>query len=182
MDSLLLNLLASALWDLLKALGKPFARREDALAALQTELQQTRDALQALQSALLQWGGVRLLQVQGSISGSIVILGDGNTVTLDDGGRLAQHWVTATGDSEAARRLYLEFLAGHYAGHLFPLSKLSFNAPLGEIYQPPTVIAYRGEWQPSLRTAPRPRPLENLLTTPSPVALTGLLGGGCPAR
>lgn len=120
----------------------------------------------------------RAVLIHGDVTQSLIITGDNNQVILNDNGLLAQRWLAWQGDPAEARRAYLEMLAGRVARHIFPLAKLSFQAALEQLYQPPALTPYFGEWRPSLRRAREQRSLEDLLTAASPCALTGLLGEG----
>ncbi|MFN3763500.1 MAG: NACHT domain-containing protein, partial [Anaerolineae bacterium] len=178
LSDFLLNLLASLTYDLLKALGKRLPREGDLRRALSEALRQNTEALQALQAALTRLGAPRVVSIAGDVSGSVIVLGDGNRLTVSDDGALVQRWLAWAGTAEQARRAYLESLAGRAAWHIFPLSKLSFRADLAALYQPPAFARYFGEWRPSLRRARERLSLEDLLSAASPCALTAPLGEG----
>lgn len=178
LPDLFTNPLASLLYDLLKVLISHPPRQEDLLRELRTELRRQGEALRALQAVLTRFGAPQVVKVKGDVSGSVILLGNGNQVVMPDQGRLAQRWLAWQGEPAEARRAYLETLAALYARHTFPLSKLSFQAELEQLYQPPLLARYAGEWRPSLRRAAQVERLEGLFSAPSPAALIAPLGEG----
>lgn len=127
--------------------------------------------------------GQRAVSITGGVSGSIIITGDGNQVVIADGGSLAQRWQELQmGDAEAAD-LYRERIANLYAHLTFPLSGISFDTLLHEVYQPlqaaPVDDRNLTNWHLAERAAPdRRQETDELLEEGQPVALLGLLGGG----
>jgi len=181
-DDFLLNLLASLAYDLLKALPSRFqGSRDDLLRELCAELAHLNQALEALNAVLAKLGSERVVRIEGNVSGSVIVIGDGNTVTVADGGALAQRWQELqVGDAEVAD-LYRERIAQRYAHLAFPLSGLSFHALLEQVYQPLQAAPvkdltrwYQAEHAPLHER----RETNELLTEDRPVALLGLLGGG----
>ncbi|MCX7607659.1 MAG: hypothetical protein N2049_00375 [Anaerolineales bacterium] len=178
LEDFLLNLLASFAYDVLKALLPHPPSREAVLEELKNELRRQSEAFQAFQTVLTRFGAQAVVKVDGDVSGSVILLGNNNQVTVQDGGRLARGWLAWKGDPVEARRTYLEWLTARYARHIFPLSKLSFQVTMEQVYQPLMVAPYQGEWRPSLRFQARALPLDEAFASPSLYALTGLLGEG----
>lgn len=180
-DDFLINLLASIAYDLLKALLPHAPRQEDILHELQSELRRQTEVLQALQAVLTRFGGQRVVNVGGGVNASIIITGDGNQVIVPDKGLLAQRWQELQlGDAEAAD-LYRERIANLYAHLAFPLSGISFDTLLHEVYQPLQAAPVQdlANWHLAERAAPeRRKETDELLEEGQPVALLGLLGGG----
>lgn len=180
-DDFLINLLTSIAYDLLKALLSHAPRQEDILHELQSELRRQTEVLQALQAVLTRFSGQRVVNVGGGVSGSIIITGDGNQVIVPDKGLLAQRWQELQlGDAEAAD-LYRERIADLYAHLTFPLSGISFDTLLHEVYQPLQAAPVQdlANWHLAERAAPeRRKETDELLEEGQPVALLGLLGGG----
>lgn len=176
----LLNLLASLTYDLLKALLPQHRDDElNALAAqLAAQLAELRGQTQSLPSLLARFGAPQVVRIAGDVAHSVIVLGDGNTVTVTDGGSLAQRWTAWQGSPAEARALYLSRLAALRQLHTFPLSGLSFDLPIEKIYQRPGLLRYtEGQPAASTRQAP-PLALQDLLHASSPLALTGILGQG----
>ena len=201
----LLNLLASLAYDLLKSLPSHFrGRQEDLLPDLRAELARQTQALEALNSVLARLGSERVVRIEGSTSGSVIITGDvnlsergvhidgsvinsviitgdGNRAIVPDGGVLAQRWQELqVGDAEAAD-LYRERIAWRYAHLAFPLSGLSFHALLEQVYQPLQAAPVKDltRWYQAERAPLHERcETDELLTEDRPIALLGLLGGG----
>lgn len=106
-DDFLLNLPASLAYDLLRALPVPFrGGRDDLLRELRAEVRRQSQALEALQALLSRLGAERVVRIEGSVSGSLIITGDGNTVSVADRGALAQQWSIVQLDDDAARERY----------------------------------------------------------------------------
>lgn len=180
-DDFLLNLLASLAYDLLKALSARFrGERDDLLRDLRQELRHQSQALEALQALLARLGGERVVRVEGNVAGSVIITGDGNAVSVADGGTLAQRWQELQiGDAEA-EDLYRKRTAQRYDHLSFPLSGISFHALLDQVYQPLQVAPVRDltHWPQAERAPLHERCETDDLLREGPVALLGALGGG----
>lgn len=180
-DDFLINLLASIAYDLLKALLPRSPREEDIWRELQSELRRQSEALQALQAVLTCFGGQRVVNVGGGVNTIIIITGDGNEVTVNDRGQLAQRWQELQLSDAEATVLYRERIANLYAHLTFPLSGIFFDTLLHEVYQPLQAAPVQdlANWHLAERVAPeRQRETNELLEESQPVALLGLLGGG----
>ncbi|GIV82996.1 MAG: hypothetical protein KatS3mg052_0003 [Candidatus Roseilinea sp.] len=170
LSNFLTNLLASLTYDLLKAL-LPHPPRQEEIAQLAAQIHDLR-------ALLARFGAPQVIRIAGDVAHSVIILGDGNTVNVDDDGSLAQQWTAWQPSPAEARDLYLARLAALRQLHIFPLSRLSFDLPLEKIYQRPGFVRYAGEEKPAaLRQAP-PLGFQDLLARPRPLALTGILGQG----
>jgi len=182
-DSFLINFLASLAYDLLKkALPSRFhGQRDDLLRDLHAELARQTQVLEALNAVLARLGSERVVRIEGSTSNSIIITGDGNTVTVADGGALAQRWQELQVSDAEAADLYRERIAQRYAHLVFPLSGISFHALLEQVYQPLQVAPVKDltRWYQAERAPLHERcEIDETLTEDRPVALLGLLGGG----
>lgn len=182
LDEFLLNLLASLAYDLLKALSTRFrGERDNLLSELRTELRRQAQVLDALQAVLVRLGSERVVRIEGSVSNSVIITGNGNRVTVPDDGALAQRWqeLHQTSDIEATD-LYRQRLAQRYAHLAFPLSGISFHALLDQVYQPLQAAPVRDltNWRQAERADSRQRCETDDLLKEGPVALLGALGGG----
>lgn len=180
-DDFLINLLASFAYDLLKALRLRPPQQQSLERELRDELRRQSQALEALQAVLVRLGGERVVKIDGDVSGSVIITGDGNTVSLADGGLLARRWQELQVSDAEAADLYRERVAGLYAHLTFPLSGLSFDALLNEVYQPLQAAPVRdpANWYQAERAVPHQRrETDELLEEGRPIALLGLLGGG----
>ena len=179
----LLNLLASLIYDLLKALGKRLPGQSDLQRELSEALRRNTEALQALQSALTRLGAPRVVLIRGDVSGSIIITGDGNQITVPDKGLLAQRWQELQVSDAEASDLYRKRIANLYARLFFPLHGISFEAMLHEVYQPLQAAPVHdlSNWHRAEHAPPHQRlETDQLLDKPpdKPLALLGLLGGG----
>jgi hypothetical protein len=181
-DDFLVNLLASLAYDLLKSLPSRFqGSRDDLLRDLRAELARQTQALEALNAVLARLGVERVVRIEGSASNSIIITGDGNTVTVADGGALAQRWQELQVSDAEAADLYRERIAQRYAHLVFPLSGISFHALLEQVYQPLQAAPVKDltRWYQAERAPLHERcEMDEILTEDRPVALLGLLGGG----
>jgi hypothetical protein len=168
-----LNLLASLTYDLLKSL-LPAAPRQEEIAALTREIHDLHDLL-------ARFGAPTVLRVEGDVTHSVIVLGDGNRLTLADDGSLSrrwQDWLAQGGSLDEARALYQAHLAAAYERHTFPLTGLSFSVFIGAIYRPPRLVPSDRPWQRPVRAADAPLDLRGLLSQPHPVAVTAPLGEG----
>lgn len=181
LQEFLFNLLASLAYDLLKALGERQPKQDDLRRELDDALRQNTEALQALQAVLARFSAPRVVHIGGDVSGSIIILGNGNRISVGDHGLLAQRWQELQASDAEAADLYRERIANLYAHLTFPLSGISFESLLHEVYQPLQVAPVQDptNWHLAERAAPdRRRETDDLLKEGQPVALLSLLGGG----
>lgn len=181
LQDFLLNLLASAAWDLLKVLGKRPSEGDDLRREVSDALRRHTEAIHALQAVLARFGAPRVAEIGGDVSGSVIVLGDGNRISVGDGGLLAQRWQELQVSDAEAADLYRERIANLYAQLPFPLKGISFEAMLHEVYTPLQVAPVQGldNWHLAERAAPHQRrETDELLKVGQPVALLGLLGGG----
>lgn len=166
----LTNLLASLTSDLLRAL-LPRPPRQDEIAQLAAQVNDLR-------ALLARFGAPQVVRIEGDVVHSLIVLGDGNTVTVADSGSLAQRWAAWQASPAEARAFYLSRLAALRQLHTFPLSGLSFALPLEKIYQRPGLVRSAGEGQPAPSPQAPPLGFQELLGRPRPLALTGILGQG----
>jgi hypothetical protein len=177
----LLNLLASLAYDLLKALPSRFRGQwEDLLRDLRAELARQTQALEALNAVLARLGSERVVRIEGSASNSIIIPGDGNTVTVKDGGNLAWQWEALQLDDTQAREWYYQEIASIYEKLTFPLYGLDFSTALEEVYLYPSFHRLRRGLRISTtwREGDPVPSVDELLQNPRPVAVLGMLGDG----
>lgn len=163
-------MLPSLLSDLLQHL-LPRPPRQDEIAQLAAQIHDLRDLLS-------RFGAPQVIRIEGDVSHSVIVLGDGNTVKVDDDGSLAQRWAAWQGSPAEARALYLARLAARHELHTFPLGGLSFTLPLEKIYQQPGLLRYSGEWKPASSRQTPSLGFQDLLGRPRPLALIGVLGQG----
>jgi hypothetical protein len=145
------------------------------------ELLRSVSALAELRQQLERLVGQRVVSVQGNVSGSVIVIGDSNQITLGDGGQLADLWRDLQLDDQAAAERYRERVAALYDHLTFPLSGLSFGTILKDVYQPlqAAPVSDLTRWQQAERAvSDRRRETDDLLADERPVALLGLLGGG----
>ena len=90
--------------------------------------------IRALLTQLARTAGNRGVQVQQGISGSIIVIGDDNHISLFDGGRLAQWWDEIGPDPEVLLPQYLAETARAYESLLFLPGHISKPIPLDEVY------------------------------------------------
>jgi hypothetical protein len=181
MADFLLNLLASFAYDLLKALPSRFqGQQEDLLRDLRTELARQTQALEALNAVLARLGVERVVRIEGSVSNSIIITGDGNAVTVADGGNLARQWEALQLDDAQARERYYQEIAAIYEKLTFPLYGLDFSTALEEVYLYPSFHRLRRGLRISAtwREGDPVPSVDELLQNPRPVAVLGMLGDG----
>lgn len=125
--------------------------------------------------------GQRIVAIGGDVSSSIIITGDGNRVTIADDGHLAQDWHDLRMTDAEAEVVYRDLVAALDERLSFPLSGLSFNAMLEEVYQPLPITRVRPgyDWRPIARSWPDDwLELDEMLQADGPKALLGLLGEG----
>jgi hypothetical protein len=141
------------------------------------ELLRSVSALAELRQQLERLVGQRVVSVQGNVSGSVIVIGDSNQITLGDGGQLADLWRDLQLDDQAAAERYRERVAALYDHLTFPLSGLSFETILKDVYQPlqAAPVSDLTRWQQAERAATdRRRETDELLADERPVALLGL--------
>ncbi len=136
------------------------------------------DLLERIERAL----GQRPVAIYGDVSGSSIITGDGNQVSVADSGRLAQQWHDLQISDAEAEAAYRDLVAAMSQRLSFPmLGDLSFSAILEEVYEP-LPIARAGpdyDWRPASRSRPDEwLELDGMLQADGPKALLGLLGEG----
>lgn len=141
----------------------------------------------AISQPAIQASGDRSVAV-GTISDSTIVTGDHNVVqqgqiNVNIGsvqGLVIGDQAQELTDTEAAS-LYRERVADLYAHLSFPLSGISFDALLREVYWQLPVAPVRDStnWHQAERASPHKRcEADELLINSEPVALLGLLGGG----
>ncbi len=83
-------------------------------------------------AVLTRLGAPRVVLIRGDVSGSVIVLGDGNRVTVPNGGRLASRWQELQVGNPEAADLCQTRIAGLYASLSSPLCDISFEALLHE--------------------------------------------------
>ncbi|MGA9350536.1 MAG: hypothetical protein WBW48_17285 [Anaerolineae bacterium] len=140
-----------------------------------------QEILVALERAI----GQRIVKIDGDVSGSIIITGDGNRVQWLDGGDLAEWWKGSGSNPETLLPQYLNVVAKAHTDLDFPLGHLPQSIPLSEVYvdlpivKPPIDEVFLRPLRPGERwsgeTIPR---IDQLLQRSERSALVGLLGTG----
>ncbi len=153
-------------------------RRLDQIEHLLRESNTAADLLERIERVLGQYPTA----IYGDVSGSIIITGDGNQVSVADGGRLAQQWRDLQMSDAEAEAAYRDLVAAMSQRLSFPMiGDLSFNAILEEVYELlPIARAGPGyDWRPASRSRPDEwLELDEMLQEDGPKALLGLLGEG----
>lgn len=145
-----------------------------------------QEILAALERAILilERAGGNIVKIDRDVSGSIIIIGDGNRVSLSDGGYFADLWKETGSDPEVLLPQYLNVVAKAYADLDFPLGPLSQSIPLNEVYvdlpivKPATDEALLHQRSGEQLSGELIRRADHLLQRNERSALVGILGTG----
>ncbi len=140
-----------------------------------------QEILVALERAI----GQRIVKIDGDVSGSIIITGDGNRVQWLDGGDLAEWWKGSGSNPEALLPKYLNVVAKAHTDLDFPLGHLPQSIPLSEVYvdlpivKPPVDEIFLRPLRSGERWSGESIPrIDQLLQRSERSALVGILGTG----
>src|SRR3990170_1718675 len=141
---------------------------------------QTVVSLRALEESLQRLIGQTVLRIEGDMTGSIIVVDDGNHLTLNDGGRLARRWSVLQLDEAEVQARYRQEAASIFESLFFPLSGLSFAVVLDEVYQPLALTRQPlgSNWHPRRTIVGELFDMDHVMEESKPAALLGLLGTG----
>lgn len=168
--------------------------QEELIALLRQVLAGQREALEHWQqldeqfarvlSALEQGLGQRAVSIEGDVTGSIIITGDGNRIAFPDGGLLASRYQAFLREPQQALQWYLSIVADVYEHLYFPIGRIAGPLRLDEVYTPlmlikpasiEALLRHRGA---GVLPGTRIRQVDELFRYGKPAALVGILGTG----